>query len=99
MSKFKGTPGEWLCGECSDGEWYIEEKANPGVQIGYFLNTGDNMTEKRARLAALAPELLEALQGMLEVFIDSDSYAGYEDMETVKVARAAIAKATGANHG
>lgn len=41
-----------------------------------------------------APDLLSALKGMLEVFVDSDSYAGYEDMATVKAARAAISSAT-----
>lgn len=43
-----------------------------------------------AQLFAAAPELLEALQGMLEVFAD-----GEDDMETVNLARAAIAKAEG----
>lgn len=34
--------------------------------------------------------LTGALKGMLEVFVDCDSYADYEDMESVKAARKAL---------
>jgi hypothetical protein len=43
-----------------------------------------------------SPKLLAALQGMIEIFVDSDQLADFEDMETVKVARAAIAEAESA---
>jgi hypothetical protein len=39
-----------------------------------------------------APKLLAALKGMLEIFVDSDQLADFEDMETVKAARTAIAE-------
>ena len=45
-----------------------------------------------ARLIAAAPELLEALKGMLEVFGDE---FGMDTSATVDYARHAIAKATG----
>lgn len=50
--------------------------------------TKDN-AEANARLIAAAPELLGALEGMLEVFADGDN----EDMATISKARASIKKA------
>ena len=38
-------------------------------------------------------ELLKALEGMLQIFLDVDDSADFENMKTVKAARAAIAKA------
>jgi len=43
---------------------------------------------------AAAPDLLAALQGMIEYFVDY-SIDDYSDTETLQAARAAIAKATG----
>jgi len=43
---------------------------------------------------AAAPDLLAALQGLIEYFIDP-SWDDYSDTETMQAARAAIAKATG----
>jgi hypothetical protein len=51
-------------------------------------------TTANARLMAAAPELLEALKGMIEYFVDC-SIDDYSDTETMQAARAAIAKATG----
>ena len=51
-------------------------------------------TTANARLMAAAPELLAALQGMIEYFIEG-SIDDYSDTETMQAARAAIAKATG----
>ncbi len=45
------------------------------------------------RLRKAAPALLSTLEAMLEVFVDSDQLADYEDMETVKAARDAVATA------
>jgi hypothetical protein len=52
--------------------------------------------QANARLIAAAPDLLEAIEGMIEWFVEADEYADYEELETVKVARKAIAKAKGA---
>lgn len=46
-----------------------------------------------ARLLAAAPDLLDALRGMLEYFCEN-GHDDYSDTETVQAARAAIAKAT-----
>ena len=48
--------------------------------------------EANAHLIATAPDLLEALRGMLEVFGDE---FGIGSSETCDAARAAVAKATG----
>ena len=58
------------------------------------LDDGLNETIANARLMAAAPELLAALQGMIEYFVDC-SIDDYSDTETLQAARAAIAKATG----
>jgi phage tail sheath gpL-like len=58
------------------------------------LDDGLNETIANARLMAAAPELLAALQGMIEYFVDY-SWDDYSDTETLQAARAAIAKATG----
>jgi hypothetical protein len=51
-------------------------------------------TTANARLMAAAPDLLAALKGMIEYFVDC-SIDDYSDTETMQAARAAIAKATG----
>jgi hypothetical protein len=60
-----------------------------GVGNDYLAETTAN-----ARLMAAAPDLLAALQGMIEYFVDC-SIDDYSDTETMQAARAAIAKATG----
>jgi len=51
-------------------------------------------TTANARLMAAAPDLLAALQGMIEYFVDT-SIDDYSDTRTMQAARAAIAKALG----
>ena len=58
------------------------------------LEKESNESTANARLIAAAPELLAALQGMIEYFVDY-SWDDYSDTETLQAARAAIAKATG----
>lgn len=58
------------------------------------LEDGLNETIANARLMAAAPDLLAALQGLIDYFIDP-SWDDYSDTETMQAARAAIAKATG----
>ena len=102
----KHTPGPWFVAkesdaQESDGNVVIspngyEIRPVPGVRLG------DEMAD--LQLTAAAPELLEALKGMLAIVDDSRAVAGYHlngELEPwggfpeVEIARAAIAKATG----
>lgn len=57
-----------------------------------------SLTEANARLMAAAPDLLEALEFWM---MKSGALNGHPDSDSApeRKARAAIAKATGANHG
>ncbi|BAG75040.1 hypothetical protein [Pseudomonas phage PAJU2] len=61
-------------------------------------NPADEELEANARLMAAAPELLEALQGMIEVYggqyNDDCLPKSSTELELIQQARAAIAKAT-----
>jgi hypothetical protein len=56
-----------------------------------FADAEEPVDAERQRKAAA--KLLAALEGMLEIFVDSDQLGDYEEMETVKYARTAIAAA------
>ena len=90
MAQFKGTPGPWHVSNentlvIRDDEWLI-----PVATAGYVTNEEELAT---AYLIAAAPELLEALQGMLESCV-WDVY-GRPSPESRNAAEAAINKATG----
>ncbi|EQC1079140.1 hypothetical protein ACY2HL_000961 [Enterobacter roggenkampii] len=101
--EFKGTKGEWDWEENSasqvDGSTCIEVHSGGGAQIAYlqsFVGWGAdherNATIANANLIAAAPDLLEALQQLLEdVCSNNDSVLGYR----VSEARSAISKALG----
>ncbi|HGG9054445.1 TPA: hypothetical protein ACJJ1D_005040 [Enterobacter hormaechei subsp. xiangfangensis] len=101
--EFKGTKGEWDWEENSasqvDDSTCIEVRSGGGPQIAYlqsFVGWGSgyerNATIANANLIAAAPDLLEALQNLLEdVCSNNDSALGYR----VDEARAAISKALG----
>jgi hypothetical protein len=77
------------------GDFSSREEA----EQAYFRITGEPFTGsyqagQRLRLMHAAPLLLEALRGMLEVFVDCDQMSDYEDMRTVIAARSAIVEAT-----
>ena len=83
-------------------QWLIEYRLE-NAHIGYRAIVDEEgctvcnpspMGEANARLIAAAPDLLEALQGMIDYFIGG-SIDDYSDTETMQAARAAIAKATG----
>ena len=84
------TPGPWRIGTPPpNGEQTIG--ALNGLMVA-VATTGVEMevTEANARLIAAAPELLEALQSVLENCLDSEGLCAAHAK-----ARAAIAKATG----
>ncbi|MFA6063839.1 MAG: hypothetical protein WC736_14725 [Gallionella sp.] len=88
------TPGPWAAADTLSRTGLINVYG-PGRPLPIAIVTGDYKTEREAnaRLIAAAPELLEALQAMLEIYgprngaIERDGPCNY--------ARAAIAKATG----
>ena len=102
------TPGPWIA---EFGEAYRVRAQGDGGQVAIMTNlkgqfgmlgrrSGDEVAAN-ARLIAAAPELLEALRGMMDAYADlcddvTPSYQTYERRKArVDAARAAIAKATG----
>lgn len=97
MSEMKHTPGPWAMPDSGQGR-ISKVKANGGWDgLIATADCGDYARSRseglaNARLIAAAPELLEALQGILScvsVRIDDPR------IEKFDAARAAIAKATG----
>ena len=106
----KHTPGPWSVGatrhyKCSGGA-EVAIHYGPAESMGNCIAhayghgpSGD--AEADARLIAAAPELLEALRGMMDAYADlcddvTPSYQTYERRKArVDAARVAIAKATG----
>jgi hypothetical protein len=101
MDNAKHTPGPWRIVRTSD---YTSDPEDTDIQSiegangdsVYFTDSGYyRPREADARLIAAAPDLLEALRGVLDHF---DPYAtpGYEENEQAyEAARDAIRKATG----
>jgi hypothetical protein len=98
MSAPKHTPGPWKIGAYESGQMAVDG-AN-GEEVTGFISPED------ACLIAAAPELLEALRGIIEgTRLDNFDNrnddgmlswnGGYNFTKRIKAARAAIAKATG----
>lgn len=102
------TPGPWVWTQ-GDKPVAIEEMKRHGYQdnpilvngnqmiIGcdeYWILDGENDGKDNARLIAAAPELLAALQAMVQRYCDDPQL----DSPIDEAARAAIAKATGTKH-
>lgn len=87
----KHTPGPWT----NDVMVSLTETHEAGLNIG-FLNTVNPQrraeAQANARLIAAAPELLEALQAITDLY---DTDEGCRSTPEYIAARAAIAKATG----
>ena len=79
--KFKGTPGPWGIADIDDG-WKdcVSSRSANGNVIAVAENENREIAEADARLIAAAPELLEALQCIV------DAIEGYDgkrrDIET-----------------
>ena len=99
----KHTPGPWLIAESVVSRHAITNmrrirSKNEGLEHGavcdvYGIQDGSEASAN-ARLIAAAPDLLEALQGMIEV-VSNTEYGEIDRKLAVKDARASIAKATG----
>ncbi|EPG4896162.1 hypothetical protein NM463_002268 [Citrobacter koseri] len=85
MKEFKGTPGEW---HYSHARGEVVSKSE-GLIAELVVN---GQEDNNGSLIAAAPDLLEALQQLLEdVYSNNDVVLGYR----VNKARAAISKALG----
>lgn len=89
----KHTPGPWIFyadTPSTDPNWHIVTTANRmRVLANVHIEPGNAMDAANARLIAAAPDLLEALQGVLRV--------ADRQTDEFDAARAAIAKAIGAS--
>jgi len=94
MNKFSIAP--WKTAHSYSHEYIRSIKDAQGELIAQVCAFNDEVSETvaNARLMAAAPDLLAALHGLIEYFIDP-SWDDYSDTETMQAARAAIAKATG----
>lgn len=79
LQKEKHAPWDFLI---NDGEWEVFD--------AYGHTVACNLTEANARLIAAAPDLLDAL----ELMIDTHDEGGWPTA-SITIARAAIAKVTG----
>ena len=89
--KNEHTPAPWTIQHGHSSRVYLID--NPkGHALGEIVYS-DTRNPADAQLIAAAPELLQALRGMLQLFADTTDM---EDYETVQFARAALAHA---DHG
>lgn len=85
MEGFKGTPGKWFYSDSLG-----EVKSLKGLLVADLIVNGKE--DDNGRLIAAAPELLEALQGLLIRVADDEEYG---PDHAITKARAAIVKALG----
>ena len=84
--------GKWQVYNDGEDMWIISA-GNPREADCFAKMTIDS--KKRAVLMAAAPELLDALEGMVEVWDGPRDRAAVRFAQQVVIARAAIAKAKG----
>lgn len=95
----KHTPGPWRFGKNSDDvvadtpAGHSEESDHVAYYGGHLV--AESICSHNRALVAAAPELLEALQGLLVAYNDPGNTGSTHD-DKVEAARAAIAKARGA---
>jgi len=92
------TPGPWIACKGDAGQHINIECKRAGNDCQPIATLKGPDKEANARLIASAPELLEALEGLLDQIENGMPFTGSKkDMEraSVEQARAAIAKATG----
>jgi hypothetical protein len=99
----KHTPGPWLMAAPKDYDSDgigVMAKNKYGVhyyvaRAGYMGSADPDYAEANARLISAAPDLLAALQNILDYERDSIPDAGTYGREVYDAARAVISKATG----
>jgi hypothetical protein len=81
------TPGPWKFGSISNGDFYKRNIAGAdGYHVALTSSRDDAEVDANARLIAAAPELLEALQAIIDTGLSTSK---------IGAAKIAIAKATG----
>ncbi len=100
MSEFKGTKGTW-CKNYRNGSWLIQdiesftENSKGCIAEVYWFNDGNDTAEANALLISYAPEMLEALQKVLDTFYPvQDSKKESEQEEVLKQIEELIKEAT-----
>lgn len=94
MTDLKHTPGPWSIRESST---HVSVIGANGEALFHDCKSIPLVLED-ARLIAAAPELLEALDGMLQIYGGNKDWNGLKsstELDCIEQARAAIAKATG----
>lgn len=85
MKEFKGTPAPW------SGKGVFRGVVLSGEGLSLSCGIASDESKANGRLALAAPELLEALQNMVEAYQHEASF----DNPAILSARAAISKALG----
>jgi hypothetical protein len=92
------TPGPWVAyDDSNDGKTNRFEIAARGKTVAYIYHSVPEEDLPNAFLIAAAPDLLEALQSLIDMDVAYQRGPKVED--AVEVAKAAIAKATGEKNG
>jgi len=107
-SKATHTPGPWNIQDNTTepyGQLLVESAVHGAVSICYTMEKGETRAPaeyvQNARLMSAAPELLEALKVMVSHWphYAANMHMTQVDRDAIGLARAAIAKATGADIG
>jgi hypothetical protein len=89
MSKLQHTPGPWKYTISKNSGRHQISDAKCGGQVCAIWSRGKDITEANARLIAAAPDMLEALISVYQIYIDRDICCDNEFIKSV------IEKATG----
>lgn len=98
MTEFKGTRGPW--NYCADEpDWVTDSNDNIAVARVTCYNTDASAQHANAKLIAASPELLSALQRLLEIYDDHSGkvWTTSSKRRAMDNARAAVNKALGEN--
>lgn len=93
--KFKGTSGPWHTYRGEYGELFVDAPSGPNeTTICEVLDYEKDDMEANARLIAAAPELLEALQSMVEIMDGlTEAYPALKNEVALKKAKKVLIKA------
>ena len=96
MKEFKGTRGPWNYRD-DEPEWVTDSNDNIAVARVTCYNTDANAQHANAKLIAASPELLSALQQLLEIYDDHSGkvWTTSSKRRALDNARAAVNKALG----